>query len=106
MQLLIEQLGKVAVTVEKDYWSINKDYDKLTIVEVENLYGTFISRKPVPAGTQISNRNYWIRFSNLKEEVVLAFNVLSGRVATAEQTLVYLQQQIDEIKSTDAMYWD
>lgn len=74
MRLQIDNLGKVAVTVEEDYWSNIKDYDKLTIVEQEGVFGTFISRKPVPAGTPLTNRNYWIRFSSLKEEIVLQFN--------------------------------
>lgn len=74
MRLQIDNLGKVAVTVEEDYWSNTKDYDKLTIVEQEGVFGTFISRKPVPAGTPLTNRKYWIRFSSLKEEIVLQFN--------------------------------
>lgn len=74
MQLQIDKLGKVAITVEEDYWSNIKDYDKLTIVEQEGTFGTFISRKPVPAGTVLTDRNYWIPFSSLKEEIVLDFN--------------------------------
>ena len=40
MQLQIDKLGKVAVTVEEDYWSMQKDYDRLTIVEKEGIFGT------------------------------------------------------------------
>ena len=75
MQLSVDKLGKVAVTVEKDYWNNLKDYNKLTIVEAPgNEYKTYISRKPVPAGTVLTDRNYWIPFSSLKEEIVLDFN--------------------------------
>ena len=74
MELQIDQLGKVAVTVDDGYWDINKDYDKLVIVEVKNQYKTYISRKPVPAGTSLSNRKYWIPFSSLKEEIKLDYN--------------------------------
>lgn len=56
-------LGKVCVTVDKDYWDINKDYDKLVIVEVENAYATYISRQPVPHGIDIENKEYWCLFS-------------------------------------------
>lgn len=76
MRLSVDNLGKVAVTVEENYWSVEKDYDKLTIVEQEGVFGTFISRKPVPAGIPLTNRTYWIRFSSLKEEIVLQFNEL------------------------------
>lgn len=74
MKTQIDNLGKVAVTVEENYWSLKKDYDKLTIVEQEGVFGTFISRKPVPAGTSLTNRKYWIPFSSLKEEIILQFN--------------------------------
>lgn len=74
MRTQIDKLGKVAVTVEKDYWDINKDYDKLTIVYVEKEYATYISRKPVPAGTVLTDKNYWIPFSSLKEEIVIDYN--------------------------------
>lgn len=84
MRLSIDNLGKVAVTVEENYWSVEKDYDKLTIVEQEGVFGTFISRKPVPAGTPLTNRTYWIRFSSLKEEIVLQFNQLVNELRGLE----------------------
>ena len=40
MQLQIDKLGKVSITVEQNYWDINKDYDKLTVVEKEGVFGT------------------------------------------------------------------
>lgn len=74
MQLQIDKLGKVSITVEEGYWDINKDYDKLTVVEKEGTFGTFISRKPVPAGTVLTDREYWIPFSSLKEEIIIDYN--------------------------------
>lgn len=74
MQLQIDKLGKVSVTIEQNYWNKNKDYDKLTIVEKEGTFGTYISRKPVPAGTMLTNREYWIPFSSLKEDIVVDYN--------------------------------
>ena len=94
MQLQIDNLGKVAITVEEDYWSINKDYDKLTIVEQENMFGTFISRKPVPAGTVLTDRRYWIRFSSLKEEIVLQFQTLVNKVNNLEISVDEKEEEI------------
>ncbi len=74
MQLQIDKLGKVSITVEENYWDINKDYDKLTVVEKEGTFGTFISRKPVPAGTVLTDRKYWIPFSSLKEQIIIDYN--------------------------------
>ena len=36
MRLSVDKLGKVAITVEENYWSLEKDYDKL-----ESLYSRF-----------------------------------------------------------------
>lgn len=74
MKPKIDYLGKVSCTVSKDYWSLEKDYDKLTIVEKEGVFGTFISRKPVLAGTPLTNREFWIPFSSVKESIVLDYN--------------------------------
>lgn len=87
MQLSVDKLGKVAVTVEENYWSNIKDYDKLTIVEQEGVFGTFISRKPVPAGTPLTDRRYWIRFSSLKEEIVLQFNEIVNELRALETSV-------------------
>lgn len=93
MKLSVDKLGKVAITVEKDYWSSSKDYDKLTIVEVENQYKTYISRKPVPAGTSLSNREYWIPFSSLVEQVVLDMNTVIADIADLKARVAALENQ-------------
>lgn len=101
MQLQIEKLGKVSITVEEDYWDINKDYDKLTIVEKEGTFGTFISRKPVPAGTVLTDRKYWIPFSSLKEEIILNFNKwvsdYGALLGSQAETLNHIQELINSI---------
>ena len=65
-------LGKVSVTVDSD-WDNSKDYDKLTIVLDRSVYKTYISRKPVPAGTVLTDLNYWLPFSSLTEEIALDY---------------------------------
>lgn len=87
MLLQIDNLGKVAITIEEDYWSELKDYDKLTIVEQEGIFGTFVSRKPVPAGTPLTDRKYWIPFSSLKEEIVLRFNEVVNELRELETSV-------------------
>lgn len=103
MQLQIEKLGKVSITVEEGYWDINKDYDKLTIVEKEGTFGTFISRKPVPAGTVLTDRKYWIPFSSLKEEIILNFNKwvsdYGALLGSQAETLNHIQEVINSIYS-------
>lgn len=97
MQLQKENLGKVAITIEEGYWDINKDYDKLTIVEKEGTFGTFISRKPVPAGVTLTDRKYWIPFSSLKEEILLNYNAF---IAKYGDIIEEINNTLDEHTST------
>lgn len=80
-----ENLGKVSVTVEKDYWLQDKCYDRLVIVQQER-GGTYISRKPVPSGKELTDRNYWIPIiegssSNNNSPAPDNHNTLKGRTA-------------------------
>lgn len=97
MKLQIENLGKVAITVDNNYWNINKDYDRLVIVEVKDKFSTYLSRKPVPAGTQITNREYWIPFSSLKEELLLDYNKFIDKY---KDQLDYYKESIDKFNIT------
>lgn len=63
MKQQIVKLGKVAITVDKNYWTITKDYDRLVMVKRQSTGVVYISRKPVPAGIEITNRDYWLSFN-------------------------------------------
>lgn len=103
METYKDKLGKVSVTVDKDYWSIDKEYDKLVIVERQGTGTTFISRKPVPKGTSILNREYWIKFSkwaDIPYEITQEFGdsnelVISQKVITKK--IDDLQDQINNL---------
>ena len=98
MRLSIDCLGKVAITVEENQWSNVKDYRELTIVEApNNTYKTYISRKPVPAGTALTDRNYWIPFSSLDEQIVLDFNSFA---ALWTDNLAAANHRIDGVNET------
>lgn len=73
METKIDYLGKVSFTIEGDH-NINADYDKLALVFDEATYTTYVSRRPVPAGTLISNKKYWMRFSSLAERIIIDYN--------------------------------
>lgn len=81
MKLNIDKYGKVSVTIEENPWSNSKHYDKLTIVEAgEGTYNTYISRVPVPAGTPLSDRHYWIPFSKLDNNIIINYNEFKASV--------------------------
>lgn len=73
MESVIKKLGKTSVTVEKDYHSSKKEYNKLTIVEEQGAFKTYLSRKPVPVGIELTNREYWIPFSGVLESIVFDY---------------------------------
>lgn len=73
MKSVIKKLGKTSITVEKDYHSSEKEYDKLTIVEEEGTFKTYLSRKPVPIGVGLTNREYWIPFSGILESITFDY---------------------------------
>lgn len=87
MKLAKENLGKVSVTVEKAYHSINKEYDKLVVVEEEGQFRTFISRKPVPIGTELTDREFWLPFSSVKESIIIDYNKFKQYIRTGEGLL-------------------
>ena len=73
MKSIIKKLGKTSITVEKDYHSSNKEYNKLTVVEEQGAFKTYLSRKPVPVGIELTNREYWIPFSGVLESIVFDY---------------------------------
>lgn len=73
MESVIKKLGKTSVTVEKDYHNSKKEYNKLTIVEEEGTFKTYLSRKPVPVGIELTNREYWIPFSGVLESITFDY---------------------------------
>lgn len=73
MESVIEKLGKASVTVEKDYHNSEKEYNKLTVVEEQGAFKTYLSRKPVPVGIELTNREYWIPFSGVLESITFDY---------------------------------
>lgn len=82
MKLIKQSLGKVSITVEKDCHTSTKAYDKLTVVEEGTLFRTYLSRKPVPIGIELTNREYWIPFSGTIEDGVIKTRNLADRCVT------------------------
>lgn len=108
MQLYRKKLGKVAITVEKDPYDSTKDYDKLVIVRDNTSFSTYISRIPVPAGTSLSNKKYWLPIVDGKS-IITSCNAytdskaISLTIALDENDIVVTfdkQYVIDDINNT------
>ena len=110
MKAVKVNLGKVSITV-KDIWE-DIDYDKLTLVYHKEKNATYISKRPVPKGTIISDRKYWslvvqggvpdttIREIYTKDEIdyILASSIQTIKdYVDTQLTNYYNKEEIDNI---------
>lgn len=99
MNIDFKKLGKVRPTVEGD-WNKNKSYRELSIVFDEESNKSYISKKPVPSGISILNKNYWYRFGNnrIDSDSIL---ILSRKDDTGYINSFTLKEAIDSISIED-----
>jgi len=69
-------LGKVVLTPEGSY-DATRDYDYLCLVYDEFTKSSFISKKQVPAGTPLSNDEYWQPINNNSEVSTFSTQLIS-----------------------------
>lgn len=65
MKTTIQYLGKVSITCNGK-WDVNRQYDRLCLVH-DGFFASYISRKFTPAGTALTNEEYWQPVANLKD---------------------------------------
>lgn len=82
MKAVKVNLGKVSITVHGIWEDI--DYDKLTLVYHKERNATYISKRPVPKGTLISDRKYWSL-------------VVEGVIPDSTIKEIYTKDEIDNI---------
>lgn len=91
IDLIIKQLGKVRLTCNGKY-DVSKSYDDLCLVNNGKL-ASYISRKKVPAGIELTNEEYWQPVADLngdvkedyegfKAEVLQLISNINSKVAT------------------------
>ena len=91
MKAVKVNLGKVSVTVYPIWEDI--DYDKLTLVYHKEKNATYISKRPVPKGTIISDRKYW----NLIVQGAIPDTTI-GEIYTRDEIDYVLASSIEIIK--------
>ena len=99
MNINFKKLGKVRPTVEGD-WNRNKSYRELSIVFDEESNKSYISKKLVPSGISILNKNYWYKFGNnrIDSDSIL---ILSRKDNTGYINSFTLKEAIDSINIED-----
>lgn len=91
MKAVKVNLGKVSITVYPIWEDI--DYDKLTLVYHKEKNATYISKRPVPKGTIISDRKYW----NLIVQGAIPDTTI-GEIYTRDEIDYVLASSIETIK--------
>lgn len=106
IDLIIKQLGKVRLTCNGKH-DISKSYDDLCLVHNGKL-ASYISRKKVPAGIELTNEEYWQPVADLngdvkedyegfKAEVLQLISNINSKIATG-RTVV---NTIDELEALE-----
>lgn len=78
-------LGKVSITVNGIWEDI--DYDKLSLVYHKGNNASYISRRPVPKGTMISDRKYWTL-------------IIQGSIPDNTLGEIYTRDEVDTLLAT------
>ena len=91
MKAVKVNLGKVSITVHGIWEDI--DYDKLTLVYHKERNATYISKRPVPKGTMISDKKYW---SLIVQGVIT--DTIIGEIYTKDEIDYIIASSIQTIK--------
>ena len=91
MKAVKVNLGKVSITVHGIWEDI--DYDKLTLVYHKEKNATYISKRPVPKGTMISDKKYW---SLIVQGVIT--DTIIGEIYTKDEIDYIIASSIQTIK--------
>ena len=85
-------IGRRIVPKHDGVWDINKEYEELSIVLDKASGESYISRRPVPVGTAISDEIYWMQYSLYSAQIAEA-------VKEMEDTEARLIQYVDTAES-------
>lgn len=100
MNPAVKILGKVSISAE-GVWDRNKEYEKLCLVyrEVDNY--SFLSKKYVPKGTDLSNTEYWqkVGVGGYKDNNIIVISDIDP--STGEVVRHTLESAINTISSID-----
>lgn len=80
-------IGRRIVPKHDGVWDINKEYEELSIVLDKTSGESYISRKPVPVGTAISDESYWMQYSLYSAQIAETAKEMK---ATEERLIQYV----------------
>lgn len=89
-------VGGRIVPTHGGVWDGSKSYEELTIVLREDTGDSYISKRPVPAGTAITEEHYWVMYSVYNEQITRAENHLDSTAAAIRSEMNTQLQQVNE----------
>lgn len=78
---MAEYIGGRIVPTHGGVWDKTKKYEELTIVLNTATGDSYISKRPVPAGTEIYEEHYWVLYSQYNEQITRAEDHLDDTAA-------------------------
>lgn len=99
-----EYTGKRIVPRHDGAWNSAKEYEQLTIVLNTDDGVSYISRKKVPAGTELSDTEYWAVCSQFSRQVQNLANSLDETDAEVETLKNQVAANVTASTDSDADY--
>jgi hypothetical protein len=90
-----EYIGRRIVPVHGGVWDGGRDYEELTIVLYEASGDSYISRRPVPAGTVIGDKNYWMLYSLYSQQIANAVKEMQETDAAVRAELSAAESRME-----------
>ena len=96
---MAEYVGRRIVPRHAGVWVIQKEYEELMVVLDAATGDSYISRLPVPAGTALSDENYWMLFSLYSAQIAEAEKHLEDTASEIREELAGTEKRIGEALS-------
>ena len=89
-------VGRRIVPKHGGIWEKTKEYEELIIVLCQETGVSYISKLPVPAGTEIFNEHYWAVCSEFSEQIKLAEDHLTQTAEDVHTELTETESRISK----------
>ena len=96
---MAEYVGRRIVPRHAGVWAVQKEYEELMVVLDAATGDSYISRLPVPAGTALSDENYWMLFSLYSAQIAEAEKHLEDTASEIREELAGTEKRIGEALS-------
>lgn len=91
---MAEYVGRRIVPRHAGVWAVQKEYEELMVVLDAATGDSYISRLPVPAGTALSDENYWMLFSLYSAQIAEAEKHLEDTASEIREELAGTEKRI------------